>query len=154
MPNIRICRTVVKKHKCHRGKIVAVRIRDTSKWGSESIELSTQIHTVVRICRTVAKISCVWNVTDHDTENARIQSSVLPNRTWTSTSIRNLWCDHIDLWKSFRNPEHELIFTYALKTKTRSNWRAHRKNEKTTRAQFAGASLRGVKMKILEKYGF
>ena len=38
---------------------VAVRIRETLKRGSESIELLAQIDTVVRKCETVAKLSWV-----------------------------------------------------------------------------------------------
>ena len=58
---------------CHMERIVAVRIRDTWKRGSESIELLTQIDTVVTKCETVAKLSWVWKCMFAATENERCQ---------------------------------------------------------------------------------
>ena len=65
----------------------------------------------VRIYRTVCTDRCgqggwpaprclCW-----EPENARIQWTVLPDRTWRTYTLRTPWRRHIDLWNCFEDPD-------------------------------------------------
>ena len=54
-------------------RLVAVRIKETWKQGSESIDLLAQIGTAVRTCETVCELQCVWKCMLAATENERFQ---------------------------------------------------------------------------------
>ena len=72
----------------------------------------------VRICRTVDTNQCgqrsrpAGRRLSWETENAIIQWTVLPNRTWTSNNIRKSCCGDIDLWQQFNRfwPSFSCLF--------------------------------------------